>query len=171
MSFYSFIVLEVRKEVYNRLFNYWVTEHWENYCLHRPENSFDTGNTSVMTFVKNRAPYIDDIEEWLSFDLGMDFGDFYIEMYPETYAFNMDEIEDDEKKYYTDRYDRRGNLEHSFMVTDWEKIDAKEGITFTPHHEIYRRPEPADDVERRLDDIEKTLREILDVIRSFADNR
>lgn len=29
----------------------------------------------------------------------MDDGDFYVGMYPETYAFDTDEIEDDEKEF------------------------------------------------------------------------
>ncbi len=53
----------------------------------------------------------------------------------------------------------------------WDKIDGKENVMLAPYTEIYPRPEPANDVERRLDNIEKTLKEILDVIRCFADER
>ena len=171
MSFYSLIVLEVKKEVYNRLFNHWVTEYWENYEIHRPENIFDTGDTFVMTSVMNHAPYVGDLVDWLSYDLGMDDGDFYIAICPESYTADQNKIKEDQWHYLTDHYEKGGCLEPSFVVVKWDKIDAKEGVTFTPYQEIYRRPEPANDIERRLDGIEKTLKEILDVIRCIADGR
>ena len=170
MSFYSFIVLEVRKEVYNRLFDHWVTEHWENYMIHRPENMFDTGDTFVMAYVMNHAPYVGDLVDWLTYDLGMDDGDFSIVICPESYTTDQNKIKDDQWHYYTDRYEKGGDLEPSFVITRWDEIAAKEGVTFTPYHEVYRRPEPSNDTERRLDEIEKILNEILDAVRCIADS-
>ena len=169
MSFYTFIVLEVKKEVYSRLFNYWVTEHWENYYLRRPESMFDTGDTIIMTSVMNHAPYIGDVTDWLSYTLGMDYGDFCIVMCPESYTTDLSKIKDDRWNYYTDSYEKEGHLEPSFVVTNWEKIDFKAGITPTSYTEVFRRPEPSNDTEKRLNEIEKTLKEILEAIRYIGE--
>jgi len=90
MSFYTFIVLEVKKEVFSRLFDHWVSEEVDWGMLYRPRITFETEGTFVMTFKKNRAPPICDYDDWLSFTLGSDDGDFCIEMYPGPYVFESE---------------------------------------------------------------------------------
>jgi len=170
MSFYTFIVLEVKKEVYSRLFNYWVNQENDYYHLWRPRKIFDSGGTFVMSYEKNHAPEIDDIEDWLQFTLGMDHGDFHIEMYPETYSFDPEGRTRDEWGFDHGHYDRGGSLEPSFVVSGWDEIDGKEGILLTPYTEVYRRPEPESGIEQRLDNIEKLLAEISDSLRRINEN-
>ena len=157
----------MKKEVYGRLFKYWVNVDWESWIIHRPESCFDTGNTYVMTLSKNHAPYANEIGEWLSSELGMDYGDFYIESYGENYAFNPSDIPEDEKKLCEYSYGRSGALEPSFRVEDWEKIVPKKGVEFIPYKEVFRRPEPSSESEAILGRVETMLKELHSEISSM----
>jgi len=55
-------------------------------------------------------------------------------------------------------------LEPTFSVPGWNRIDAKEGMPPTPYTPIWRRPEPANNMEKRLDNIERLLKKILDAV-------
>ena len=165
MSFYSYIVIEVKKEVYKRMFRYWVTKYWEDCVLYRPPSIFDTGSTYVMEFHKNHAMHATDYADWLADELGMDYSDFHIESYPEDYAFRPSEIDEDKKEWYSFDYGRAGDLEPSFVVTDWEKVAPKEGVEFVPYKEVYRKPDPSSETEVYLERMESIMKNVLEEIR------
>ena len=78
MSFYTFIVIEVKKEVYKRLFNHWVSKDYDFYLLPRPKSTYETDCSFIISYCENHAPEIEDLYDYLSDDLGMDQSDFYI---------------------------------------------------------------------------------------------
>ena len=88
-------------------------------------------------------------------------------MYPESIKYSK---ETRETWGFRDHCYRDGSLEPSFTILDWEKIEGKDGVTLTPYQEIYRRPEPESDVEKRLENIEDTLNKILETIQCMTEH-
>lgn len=78
MSYYTEFVLECDKLTFDRLVEYWKMTSWDDAELQRPEHVWVSQDVYLMYFSINHAPYMNEIVDFLTETIGVDYKRFLI---------------------------------------------------------------------------------------------